>query len=65
MATNKDYYIEIGKQKPAILVNRKCQKCGSELGAIHPDRVWCVNSKCDHGELHIVGEGTRSLIFKK
>ena len=62
---NKDYYKEIkGKQEPAILLDRICKECNSELGALHPDRVWCTNPECNYGELHIVGNGTINLKFK-
>lgn len=60
-----NYYTKIAKakQQPAILADRKC-KCGSELGAIHPDTIWCIDPNCNYGELHIVGNGTRGLNFK-
>ena len=61
---NTNYYKEIGNQKPAILKNEVCPKCNNELGAIHPDRVWCVNEECNYAQLHIVGKGTRGLVFK-
>ena len=59
-----DYYKEIGTQKPAILKHQLCPKCNSELGAIHPDRVWCTNKECNYAQLHLVGKGTRELVFK-
>ena len=64
--TNTDYYkeVSINNQPSAILKDRVCPKCNSKLGAIHPERVWCINEKCNYSELHIVGKGTRELVFE-
>lgn len=58
---NKDYFKEIGKTPPQLVKDRVCPKCQSYLGIIRPDRVWCINTECNYGELHIVGEGVREL----
>ena len=63
MDTEKyDYYKKV--KIPAILDNVFCPKCNSELGAIHPDRIWCTNNKCSYAELHLTGDGTKNLKFK-
>ena len=63
---NTNYFKEIKKinQKKLILKNKTCEKCGSKLGAIKPDRVWCTNENCDYAELHIVGNGVCNLKFE-
>lgn len=63
MNSNKDYFKEI-KHKPLILKDATCPRCNNRLGAIIPDRVWCINSNCDYGEMHIVGNGVKHLEFE-
>lgn len=58
---NQDYFKEIGKASPQLVKDTLCPKCQSYLGIIRPDRVWCINTECNYGELHIVGEGVARL----
>lgn len=64
MSHNKNYFKEIKDQKPLILKDRNCPKCKSKLGAIYPDKVWCINEQCNYGEMHLIGQGVRELEFE-
>ena len=63
MAHNKNYYTEIAKtkQEPRYLVGKLCPDCDSQLGAIYPDRAWCINPKCNFGRLYLIGNGVHDL----
>lgn len=47
---NLDYFkqIAIEGRLPFLLAGEYCPQCNSRLGIIHPDRIWCINPKCDY-----------------
>lgn len=62
MAHNQDFRKELPKgHEVKYLKKRNCPKCNNRLVALPPDRVWCVDSKCNYGEMHLIGNGVQGL----
>ena len=55
---NMDYKKELKPdQKVQFFKDKKCEKCGSRMVALPPDRAWCESDTCNYGVLLIIGKG--------